>query len=188
MKRALLLTVVLVGLLACTAQAGTIVVPIDSPYPYQRWSDEARIATPPLSVEIKLTPPLDCAEREACAGGPTEIWVTGPIDKTVFLHELGHLFDWQVLTDLDRERFLQIIGRTGRPWDYAEPGVDIHDTSPREFFAMFYSNCAEWGVGLTKPYQRLRALPMWIDRSWVSRAERRQVCELVDGAYAGLEA
>lgn len=79
----------------------------------------------------------------ACADYPDTIVFStarsGPDAPRVFLHELGHLWDWQELTDRDRLAFARIRrARPGSPWvDDAHP-----ERSLNEEFAEGYALCA----------------------------------------------
>jgi hypothetical protein len=56
-------------------------------------------------------------------------------------HELGHIFDAQVLTERDRWRFTRLLGFGGGPW---LRGTGVHGgmRSPSEWFADAYAHCA----------------------------------------------
>jgi hypothetical protein len=79
-----------------------------------------------------------CADPDGC------IWLTDR-DRFTRDHELGHVFDAQVLDDRDRARFTRLLGfPRGRPWFAANGG-----TSPGEDFADIYAMCrlniTPWG-------------------------------------------
>jgi len=188
MKRVLVLGIVLAGLLAGTAQA--TVIEGDPSGVFQRWTDEAKIDTPPDPITVRDGAPGECGygtedqAAPACAILPDGIIITRPdfINRFSFWHELGHDFDAQVLTEEDRARFLELIRLPGRPWDYSEPGVDIHKTSPREFFADAYAECAASGTDPTPPILR-HVLPMKFGPTWIEGPIRwRQICRVIDGS------
>lgn len=139
MKRAALLAVALAVLLPSAARAHTTIsAPAGSGFAYQAWVDEAHIPTPNVTVAVH-------EEQGTCVGGlgcagPSDIWL--PIAlwggaKRVFLHELGHVFDMDVMSDPARQRFEEIIGLQG-PWFQPTLG----DGSPTEWFADTYMLCA----------------------------------------------
>lgn len=61
-------------------------------------------------------------------------------------HEVGHLFDSQVLTDGDRRFFQRIMGAPAGPWSYVDTGEVNGYLSPAEWFADYYGAAA---AGLT---------------------------------------
>lgn len=163
--------------------------------PLQQWANESKVATPPQPVEVIpvelggcgfALPGEDDAGQAfpACALPPNKIGVVraGWLNRFTFYHELGHDFDAQVLTDPLREEFLALLGLTGRPWYYTEPGVDIHDTAPSEFFAMTYEDCAFWGIHLRNRWERWgRALPLVLGPIWIKSVRRRgTLCRFID--------
>lgn len=140
--RRLLLQAVLVGVilasLAGTASAGTIVT---TPGPYQGYIDAARVPTPSMEVFVVV-------DAAACPGGlGCSIPGSGEIDlspyvatsRSVFLHEIGHEFDFTVLTAGERERFAAILGEPRRtmPWWSGSYGWSMG-----EWFADAYMQCA----------------------------------------------
>lgn len=79
---------------------------------------------------------------EGCAGPG---WIAlRSHDANALAHELGHVFDFDVLTDQDRAEFQAIVGNA-RPW------VDTADywESPNEQFAEAYRDCAVYGMQVT---------------------------------------
>lgn len=66
------------------------------------------------------------------------------LDAFVLAHELAHLFDDRVLTDVDRARMMRLLGVPGLDW-YAS-GRTGSDCGPRdcpaELFADAYAGCA----------------------------------------------
>ena len=79
-----------------------------------------------------------------------------PEDPTPFMkaHEIGHLFDAQILTAGDRRFFQRTMGMPAGPWDHgaAYSTTDLSQ-SPSEWFADYYGAIAAgytrpgWGVG-----------------------------------------
>jgi len=77
---------------------------------------------------------MDPAWGSACAVAPTTIYVAGPLPHATYLHELGHLIDYNFLSDKDRGTFLAITH--DRRWWMTAPN------SPRERFAEAFAQCA----------------------------------------------
>lgn len=85
------------------------------------------------------------------------VYFVGALDRTMRGHELGHAFDFQVLTDGDRTYFMRVMGLHG-PWN--NPGAD---PNPIEAFADWYGNDANrydavhsWDASYTSPPTALR--------------------------------
>jgi len=152
MKRAMLLWgVVAIGLSAGTAQAQTTVVePVGSHFPYQRWIDESEVPTPDVTVSVIETEPGNgCPgdERttniEACTIIPERvIWVAVPdqpnaTPRAAFMHEIGHYFDAEDMPEWAREHFDSIYD-LGGPWLLPESG----QVTAGEWFAEAYAQCS----------------------------------------------
>ena len=112
----------------------------------------------PPKFEIRYEPCPDylpeitsCADQENAV-----IWLAPDADRFDRWHELGHLFDAQLLTDADRAWFTPLLGfEPGMPWfgDY-DAFVERHDLSatlPGEQFADAYAACA---IGLKPQGER----------------------------------
>lgn len=153
----------ILGLLAAAAiwvpaaQAQTTVIePVGSHFPYQRWIDEAQVPTPDVTVEVIETAPGNgcpvdqrTTKIEACTVlSERKIWVAvpdvpGARPRHAFMHEVGHYFDDEDLTEWGRERFDSIYG-LGGPWMLPESG----QMTAGEYFAEAYAQCS------VKPYVR----------------------------------
>jgi hypothetical protein len=66
---------------------------------------------------------------------PATIWFGRSADRGDFLHELGHQFDYNVMTDAARASFMRIARLSG-PWRSASPNP------AHERFAEAYRMCA----------------------------------------------
>lgn len=82
-----------------------------------------------------------CTDTAGC------VWLSPGPDRYTRMHELGHIFDFQVLTDRDRERLTQIMGLRAGPWlrtsiDKSDGSLTVSDRSPNEWFADAYAHCA----------------------------------------------
>lgn len=79
-----------------------------------------------------------CGDPAGC------VWLAGT-NRYDRMHELGHIFDQQVLTDVDRQRFTRLLGLKG-PWVHVttKPGGGATESwgSPNEWFADAYAHCA----------------------------------------------
>lgn len=67
------------------------------------------------------------------------IYQFGPLDNSQMAHEVGHVFDTEVLTDGDRQQIEGLLGMKG-PWNQGTGTGGVH--SPDEAFADMYSAVA----------------------------------------------
>lgn len=133
----------------------TIIEPMGSHFPYQRWIGESLVPTPDVTVEV-IEQPLGegCPSRHGPFGyvactvlSEHRIWIAaGQIEgfnpKETFLHEIGHYFAAEDTPEWARSRFYELYDLSG-PWEvFAEP----QPLSPEELYAEVYPECAE------KPY------------------------------------
>jgi hypothetical protein len=72
--------------------------------------------TVPMAPVLLTAPALEGAGASAQSDGRT-IFFDGKVDNRTFAHEAAHNLDAQVMTDADRRRFAQIMGRGNKPWD-----------------------------------------------------------------------
>jgi hypothetical protein len=136
--------------------ATTIIEPVGSHFPYQRWIDESAVPTPDVTIEvIEYEGETGCYDfAEACtAPSEDKVWMAATEDvgfypRHAFMHEIGHNFDADVMSEWARERFDALYGLSG-PWRGA-PG----EMTPSEWFAEAYAECS------VKPYI---AIPEWED-------------------------
>ncbi len=140
----------LAALWPASAQATTIIAPEGSPFPYQQWADEAKVATPDVALEVIATLPGDgCPGRDAEYAACTQpvegkIWLVeseliGKHPKRTFLHELGHNVDFYLLPEWMRSRYMEIMG-LGGPWRVI--GEPEPPNNPSELFADSWAECA----------------------------------------------
>ena len=120
-------------------------------FPYQQWSDEAKVATPPVTVEVVESEVgaanWPCGVASACAEeqarriwfAPARLLGYGP--RAAFYHELGHIDDWWTLTDSERAEFAGLVGAPMEPWLTAED----HETAG-EAYAEMFAACARLGL------------------------------------------
>lgn len=118
--------------------AATISAESDMTYPWQRWITRSKVPTPDIEITIVGQPCPD-GESAACTfPGSTVAYIAEPspsLAKDALFHELGHQFDYWVLTEAQRERFMQ-IAEVGGEW--RQPGT----RSPHELFAEAFRQCA----------------------------------------------
>lgn len=142
------LAAAVISLVFC-ASAGASVTIIDSnDQPVaraQEWANTAKVPTPDATVRLIVTAcpysPYSPEEHATGCALPGTIWmdeaaITNP--RNVFLHELGHEYDFSNLTDDQRDRFKALLGLTG-PW---QPAVADYWNAPIERFAEAYRLCA----------------------------------------------
>jgi hypothetical protein len=92
---------------------------------------------------------MDAEFGSACAVAPNVVYVAGPLPHQTYMHELGHIIDYNFLTDQDRGTFLALIHE--RRW-----WLDPSSNSPHEKFAEAVAHCARnprWRVGHTWGYE-----------------------------------
>lgn len=109
---------------------------------YQRWIDRSRIPTVRGKVRLVLT---GCPARPRFVGCVYSrrlhtIYLTrgAPKMRSVLYHELGHLFDYRLLSGRERRAYKRRIGQSGRSWF---GGLN----PPAEQFAEGYALCARKG-------------------------------------------
>src|SRR5689334_13869054 len=116
----------LCAVLAGSASAATIIEPMGSQFPYQRWADESKMTTPNLTLEVIPTSAArGCPSRDFEYAGCTspaegKIWLVeseliGKHPRQTFYHELGHNIDFDLLPEWMRTRYMAIMALEG-PW------------------------------------------------------------------------
>ncbi len=140
-----LVALAMAGVLAAPAMASPTTLAVDGAVqaqPYQGWVDRSEVPTPPGIVNVFLS---------SCPVGPS--WASACVfpdereihlgadgrDEGTLLHELGHLFDSQMLDTAERKRLQTLLGRRG-----AWRGASANDP-PHEQFAEAYAMCAVHG-------------------------------------------
>src|SRR2546423_5268305 len=158
--------------LGSTAHALTLVSPSGDPRvaQYQAWANGAAMPTPTGVVDLVLQAcPVPISDGCVVQGAPPTIYLGAAVrTRATLLHEIGHAFDAQRLTDADRAGFEAILGDT-RPWRSAA-------NSPHEQFAEAYSLCAR--------HPQIRAAYTAAYAYRVSPAQHRRVCALIRRAGA----
>jgi hypothetical protein len=153
--------------LGSTAHAVTLVSPSGDARVarYQAWANAAAMPTPTGVVDLVLQPcPVPVSDGCLVHGSPPTIYLGGAVrSRAILLHEVGHAFDAERLTDADRARFEAIFGDP-RPW--RSPS-----NSPHEQFAEAYSLCAR--------HPQIRATYTAAYAYRVTAAQHRRVCALI---------
>jgi hypothetical protein len=109
----------------------------------QRMLDTSRMPLAPVTVQYDPTA-ARCPPDGACADG-SYFGVSRSERRTdhqlraLLFHEAGHVFDFDVLTDSERQAFLNVMpGQAHRTWWEDDPGR----AAPGEWFADSYMWCA----------------------------------------------
>lgn len=155
----------------------------------------SRMPAPPSITIHENTPcPEYLPDEYSCTDQDTgEIWLLPDAGRFDRQHEIGHLFDAQILTDQDRAWFTRTLGfKTGTPWfgDYGAfvETASLAGTLPGEQFADAYAACA---LGKTPAGHRKRngmIVSDWIDAYGYHPTVRqhRRICNVI--AVLGLVA
>ena len=138
------------------------------PQPYQRWADRARVPTPEATIIVLFRACPGLPRSRGCVfddGGPPTIYLnlrhlrSERLRHYVFLHEVGHYFDFLHLRGADRDRFRRILG-IDRPWRRTEPLPEGFQPTaytpgpPAEMFAQAYAECAVKGPRIRRRPRR----------------------------------
>jgi hypothetical protein len=163
--RRVLASLVVLALFPAAAQAHTTIIePPGSPHPYQAWVDQSDSPTPEVTLNlVEVSEPCGVRDTVGCTDGTSTIELaanlSSPEARRVFFHELGHVFDQEVLTPGERERETVLLHRGGDPW---EPMVE-------EAFADSYSWCAR-----LHRFERLRYYE--VEQARVTGADLEGIC------------
>jgi hypothetical protein len=116
------------------------------------------------------TTPLPC--ELACASPPNKVWISSKVNSysadvrnRVIYHELGHIFDYQYMTELSRLTFELYVLNDLKLW---HGGID----PPSEKFAEAFTACL---VGTRKMYYSYGYNP--------SQEEYDTACNLIKNVY-----
>jgi hypothetical protein len=143
---------------ACGDDAGCTAI-----FPQVDQTTGAILPGPPASISIQIA-----------TGDPADM------EHGYLLHELGHVFDAEYMTDADRAQFMSILGLSGGWW-YTQTtvsyGVAITFT-PGEWFAESYRMCATWGINQPK-VNTFEDYGYPGDRQAFA-SQQRQACQLID--------
>lgn len=135
--RRLLPLLVALGLMTASPASALTITTTDT-RPLAAWATRALVPLSPAAVTIErgVCPPSASMFSRSCAinTAPLTIWLSGRDGSPTLYHELGHIFDYTVMTDAARAEFGRIVHDT-RPWRSAK-------NSPHEKFAQAYEACA----------------------------------------------
>lgn len=170
MIRVALAAVVLALVFPAAAAADLRVLLDGAPSPaLQGWVDASEVPVAGGLLQAFSGPCVD-GRLNPCTTTPGDrVWLSSAVvplaqKRLVFSHELGHRFDYRVMTPAARDAFRALIG-TRRPWRAAP-------NSPHEQFAEAYGLC-------------LRHRVIARDRDagnygyWPTRGTHRRVCRLI---------
>jgi hypothetical protein len=124
-----------------------------------------RVPSPPQYVIIRVACPDGIGG--SCAFHDGRVYLARGASDFAYWHELGHVFDAELLTDGDRRWFMGRLSRRTTWWSHG-PG----DPSPFELFADAYATCA---LGLTP------ARGAWVDAYGYRPGPKRhrQICSAI---------
>ena len=115
---------------------------------WQAWADAARVPTVSGAL-LFSTDPTSCQGASGCSDGPP---MYGPVAHTfmapgatrhALYFELGHQFDWNVLTDADRQYLARVwLVPHANWWDSAESLGQANEDGLEAAFAGIYADCA----------------------------------------------
>ncbi len=165
----------LAALVPAVAQAETRIVVVGPHAPqYQRWVDSSAVPTPGGVVTVRLERcPVGPTDAAGCVIAGTSTIYLRPEGrfKDRFLHELGHIYDETVMTDLRRARFERLLHKRGATaWAASAPD------GPSEQFAEAYSMCAR--------HPALRAMAYGMYAYSPTPARHQRICALIRQAGA----
>jgi hypothetical protein len=158
MKTALAGIVALI--VAAPAHAATIRTETGQvPQPYAAWIDRSKMPVP--AVNITLVPMTLCPEAGGCMVFDGGYKIAARKVRFALMHEIGHVFDREVMTPASRKEFVRA---TNRPWN-------------EERFADAYGLCS---ISKTIIFD---ALSRWRP----TKTRWKGVCRVIRRAYAGEE-
>ena len=122
------------GLLAFPVLLAGIIF-LGSPQPYQYWADIAKVPTAPVEEVLILKECPDFPKRSCVYyDSPYTIWLLPKAGRGELYHEMGHVYDFTVLTDKQRHKFGELLGDF-RSWRDSPNALN-------EEFAEAYRLCA----------------------------------------------
>lgn len=180
-------TVALALIMAPTASAGMYAHYADGTpaKKYNKWARLMRVAEPDATVLIREhnEPPIECGTGAVACVYPNRDGTGYDLDimvmpddprmqRLVFWHEVGHVFDYAMLKDTHRYAFEGWIGEPIGTWnseDYA--------TTPNEVFARTYAACAVLGPKLRKGQN---AYAEWTGEVATQRNRHAKTCSMIE--------
>lgn len=149
MKRVVLILVALAGLVfSGAASATTFVTPKGAPAggSWAAWA--AQSAEPTVPGRVQIWPASLCGGAGGCSNYYTDVnphvAILHAEGRFTFYFEMGHLFDWELLTWAERGTLSKIWGVYGHPWNDTWAAVQAGREDGLEAdFAAVYAYCAE---------------------------------------------
>ncbi len=197
---------------AMRAPTTLLVTPQGSPVggKWQRWVDLSRVPTVDETVVFYPNDTSGClVGADGCAvATPPTVYLAADAQRPALYHELGHLFDFAILTDAERLRFMRIWhwrllpGESiAQAWWRGEDRADsvYGHGPPVEWFAEGYRLCATfarwtWNTAFNEEWYQYGypaqltwdvRVPKWRQR-WALHAQQ-QTCRLIrSAAFIGL--
>ncbi len=169
MRRLAALTLVTVAAaFPSIASGGALIHP--SYWRYQNWMDRAQVPAPPGRITFRLGASCDLGGLVgSCAipgiGGPDDVRLAPEHEgnRAAFLHEIGHVHDFEVMTPAGRRAFSRLADRPEMRWDDGTPPTF-------ELYASAYSACGSDAETPTHAGQY-----GW----WPTPAMHRLACQLI---------
>ena len=156
--------------------------------PYQRWTEASYVPTPNVRIVVLHRECPGHPLAHACVFDtlrPRVIYINPDRPKPAWqrpyliMHEVGHYFDFEEMTEHFRDRFKHILGlrhpwwRLSPPQREVEPGPNTWGP-PAEEFAEAYAECAVRGPEI--PRRPRHAI---VYRYRPTPAQHRRVCRLI---------
>lgn len=181
----MLILLILLALASPASAADLKLADGSTPQPEQGWVDASLVpsADGEINYRREVCPP---AGYSACYYGGAErslFFSVQPGDsryRPTVLHEVGHDFDGQVLTDAYRGGFIRIMRYRTPSWSACSDPTPGSCQSAQERFADAYSLCARRDR-ISDDVHRLKAGAGY--GYWPTPAQHRRVCALIRRSY-----
>lgn len=148
---------VLLGWIVCVPRSEAYPTTTDPVVKHTIAEAAGRVPLDAITVDVQVGPCPGVPQAAGCYDGTTgTIWILRQYRKSVSIaHELGHVFDEQLLNDGQRNRFTAILGLRPQQWDH--PDIDAFScdavkTCANEMFADDFAGCANDIPTLTVAY------------------------------------
>lgn len=176
MRRLLLIIALALVAPAAASAHTTLVTPDGQPIGgrWQQWVDRSLVPTPDATLVVSFTNPSDSSRAAYFTPDESKstLYVPDPakITRHMLLHELGHFYDYSLLTDTGRAAIMRFVLAGLREW--RQPGGDsAHEQFAEAFaFAATYRRWRDDGHGESMSYgldqvmtaRRFRLLTVWL--------------------------
>jgi hypothetical protein len=179
----LLTLTVLIALLAPASADATLRMYGDARPRHFNWAREAQTNVPLPDLRLTIwsgsDPMYDPTLNDLFLPQPGWGSWTYHDEKLLFLHELGHAFDFRHLNRSERDRFRAVAGTSCSWWSTrcylpGQPHVAEWNVPPGEMFAEMYAACA---LGLTRAEVEAQDYPSY---GWQPPADTTDtLCDLI---------